>query len=132
VSDLLSAASLLLTIVAVIYAVWYPAIIGALDIVPEQHSEDNAGNYRRVRDIQRSKAVPLMVVTVLLTFIFIPDAVAITLSSAARYRELGVSALRHYSAVTTSFVLVTCLLGVLAIHLIHLNCQLRALLKKLK
>ena len=130
-SDLLSAASLLLAIITVIYGLWYDAIVKALEIVPKDYKEDNAKHYQRVRLVRRSKAAPLMWISSLLTLVFLPDVLRISWLSGINYLRKGAAALCDYSAVTTSFVIVTCLLGVLAVHFIHLNWQLHQLLKRL-
>src|SRR5438874_1732771 len=109
--DLLSAASLLLAVVAVIYGFWYPEITAALKITPALHKEDRAKDYERVRYLLKTRAIPLLFVSGLLTLVFVPDTLRITCSSAQNYRAKVFRGFSDYDAVATSFVFVTCLLG---------------------
>jgi hypothetical protein len=105
-SDLLSAASLLLAIVAVLYGMWYPEIVSSLATEVPEHPAARRKPYGEVARVRRTRALPLMIATTLLAVVFLPDALKICLRSAAMMASDGISAFAKYSAVATAFVLV--------------------------
>src|SRR5258708_28226825 len=97
-ADLLSAASLLLTILGVVFGAWYAEIIAAIGMPIPPH----AANRGPVRDAVRAavaKALPLALASVILTAIFLPDAVMIVGLGIHALRTLGCGALHQYDAV---------------------------------
>jgi hypothetical protein len=130
VGDLLSAASLLLAVVAVLYGLWYPEIMAALEVVVPQHIEDRVGPRRRVSRALVDRAVPLLLGSVLLAAVFLPDVVTIVLISVRNFQIEGCSALRRYDAVRTSFCLVVTLALSLAAQFVWLVVRLLKLLKR--
>ncbi len=75
--DILSAASLLLTIVTVLYALWYPELSEAIKTEVPIHSQDRPGPLAYVKKILWSRAVPLFFSSLVVSIIFIPDAINI-------------------------------------------------------
>jgi hypothetical protein len=130
-SDLLSAASLLLAIVAVLHGMWYPEIVRSLDTHVPDHPAAKRKPYAEVSDVRRTRALPLMTATVLLAAVFLPDAVKIVLASASTMASTGVSALARYSAVATAFVLVEFLALCFAAYFTRTCLRFRALLERL-
>lgn len=123
-SDLLSAASLLLGVLAILFGLWYPEITSALDITEPSHRTDYKQPYKKVSKVLYSRAIPLTIASSLLTIVFAPDAIKITISSVKRYINQGWSVIHSYDAVTMSFVLVVCLALTLTIYLSYYTIKL--------
>jgi hypothetical protein len=105
-SDLLSAASLLLAIIAVLYGMWYPEIVRSLATGISEHAGERRKPRYQVAAVRKSRALPLMIATILLAAVFLPDATRIVVHGAAMFKAQGVIAVLGYSAVATAFVLV--------------------------
>jgi hypothetical protein len=105
-SDLLSAASLLLAIVTVLYGMWYPEIMKSLETEVPDHPAARRKPRGEVAAMRRNRALPLMTATILLAAVFLPDALKIVLQSTGSIVSNGISAFAKYSAVATAFVLV--------------------------
>jgi len=129
-SDLLSAASLLMAVTAILYSLWYVELTSALGI-PVERKEDNVRNRRKTLRLLLSKALPLACIAVATSLIFLPDAIRIGAQtfqgSLARTAQYG-----GYSAVNTAYcvvVIISILLSVytldLAIRLLRLWLRLR-------
>jgi len=123
-SDLLSAASLILAIIAVIYSLWYPAIEHALLLPVSSHAADNRKNHAEARRMFFQKALPLCVATALAVAVFGPNAISICIVSCQVAAEQGFHAIATYDAVRAAFVFVVLLsVGSLA-HMLHLTYSL--------
>jgi hypothetical protein len=94
-TDLLSAASLLLTALTIIYGLWYPQMVEVLKIIPPTHKADRTKPYREVCHVIRTRALPLFVISGLLTFIFVPDASRIVRSSLHNFRGNGFASVHN-------------------------------------
>lgn len=116
-SDLLSASSLLLAIAAILFSLWYPDIIKALDEQDTGFAENNVGPRSRVTGVILSKALPVAIVSVSVALIFLPDAIKITLESIAIYQKNGYSIIENYDAVRTAYCFVTVLSVFLTIYM---------------
>ena len=123
-SDLLSAASLLLAVIGVLYGLWYPEIIDALDIKVPAFSEDRAKPFRQVSSILYGRAIPLAIAALGVSLIFLPNAIEIILSSVQNILNKGINAIPDYDAVKTSFCFVVLLSGAIAIHIIYFFVKL--------
>ncbi len=130
-TDLLSAASLLLTALTIIYGLSYPKMVEMLETIPPTHREDRIKPHNEVRRVITTRAVPLLVISGLLTLVFVPDALRLVCSSIHNFGVKKIASVRDYDAVAMSFVLVTCLLGLLTVHLFALTKQLFNLSAKL-
>lgn len=106
-SDLLSASSLLLTIAAILFSLWYPDIANALQITPNTHSEDNVGARAAVTSVILSKALPVAIVSAGAAIIFIPDTIRIAKESINMLQASGYSIGTNYDAVKTAYCFVT-------------------------
>jgi hypothetical protein len=129
-ADLLSAASLLLTVLGVVYGAWYAEIIAAIGMPIPPHAP-NRGPVRNAVRAALAKALPLALASVILTAIFLPDAVMIVSLGIHALRTLGCGAFDEYDAVEAAFAFVVLLTGCLAIYLIYLVCCLKGRLKKI-
>lgn len=103
-SDLLSSASLLIAIVTVLYALWYPEIRrGIKDIKAIHRREDE--KISEVSGILVWRAVPLTAGSFCLALLFFKDAFTLVRRSLS-FEEGLISRLTTYDAVATAFVLV--------------------------
>lgn len=127
-SDLLAAASLLLTVVTILYSLWYPEITAAIGRKADIHAANRTSAYKESRAVLIWKTIPLSVVATLLCAINIPDAFDIICYSLA---QLHTEAHARYDAVKTIFVVVTILLLFLAIHTIVAAIKLGLNVRKL-
>ena len=131
-SDILSSATLLLTIIGLLYTVWYPTMTEALATKVPQYPEDRIRPLPRVRDALKTKALPLAAASILLTLVFMPVAWSIAVRSMREFFAFGLAAGQHYDPVQAAFFLVVLASAVFAFHTIALSCKLAALLKKLE
>jgi hypothetical protein len=129
-SDKLSAASLLLAIVAVLYGMWYPQLTQALDTKVPPHEPDRRKPQREVRELCNQRAIPLTSAAIGVALVFLPDAVAIVAESAGVLRSEGLQ-LRTYDSVATAFVLVELVSIYFAFHFTGVLIKFRSLLKQL-
>jgi len=104
-SDLLSASSLLLAVVGVLYGLWYAEIHAALDLPVDRHPENNQVAFDRATSALITRAIPLALMAATLGLIFLPDMVTIFSESWSLYKALRLSP-SHYDAVRTAFCLV--------------------------
>lgn len=116
-SDLLSAATLLLTVLTILYGLWYGEITKALEIKIESDPRDRTRTYQTLRSVLYNRAVPLMLAAWFLTLIFAPDTISIMNATFRNFRSHGLAALADYSAVATAFELAVFLSFGLAIYL---------------
>lgn len=128
--DLLSAASLLLAVVAVLFGVWFPEVSQCLEIKDDKplYWESGRGSRGRVHHAKVTRAWPLAAASVLVAAIFLPESILIILRSARNIYHHGVFApWRHYDPVETSLVVVVVFAIALAWYLRGLYYQLRDL-----
>jgi hypothetical protein len=125
--DKLSAASLLLTIVGVIYSIWYPQLDAVLQTKVPAHKPDRARPHSQVAACLNTRAVPLMIASVVLFLVFLPDAAILITSSIKSYRSAGVAGLWQYDSVGTAFCFVVGLSAALTWHLVRTVWRLRVL-----
>jgi hypothetical protein len=114
-ADLLAAASLLLTVITILYSLWYPEISGALKLPIDEHPRNNEEAYRKCRALLIWKTIPLSIVALVLFLINGRDALCIVGHALA---QLGATAVAPYSAVRTAFVVVVLVLAFLGGHTI--------------
>lgn len=123
-SDLLSASSLLMAIAAILFSLWYAEIAKALEIKPKTHSEDNVAARIYVKNVFFSKALPVSIMAVSVSLIFIPDAIKLIKESLVIYQVYGFDAIEWYDAVKTAYCFVSLLSTVLALYMCKLAISL--------
>lgn len=126
-SELLSAASLLLAVAGVLYGLWYPEMSNALAIRPSPHPEDNRARARQVSVAIRGRAIPLFLVAGSIALVFGHDAFLVATESFSA----ATNGAFDYSAASTAFVLVVCLSAGLAAHSFVMLMKLRNLSRRL-
>lgn len=129
--DILSAASLLLAILAVLYGLWYPEISESLKIKPPTHRPDGKKDYDAVRAVLVNRSIPLTLASFLLSLVFLPDVIYILDYSFHHFYSMGVDAIKDYSSVSASFILVVLFSISLCIHMVQLTWNLWILQKNL-
>jgi hypothetical protein len=75
--DSLSALSVLIATLSFFYTAWYPKIEDAANVRPERHCADRAPQVRIVASALLSRAVPLLLISLLLLLICIPESLKI-------------------------------------------------------
>lgn len=121
--DLLSAASLLLTIITVLYGLWNPAIKATLDTQVPVFKAQAIKPLQEIKSVIWRQAVPLALAAFTIALVFAKDAVSLCSKSWRSYMTLGVrETLAKYDAVGTAFVLVVLLSLALAVQL-SLDCK---------
>lgn len=130
-ADVLSAASLLLTVLGVVYGTWYSEIIKALETAIPEHAANRVPVRQMVRTSLYAKAFPLALAATVLTLVFLPDAVTIVRAGVNAFETAGWDAFHEYNAVEAAFCLVVLLTGALAAYLIFLICRLKSKLREI-
>jgi hypothetical protein len=114
-ADLLAAASLLLTVITILYSLWYPEISAALRSSIADQPINNEKNYRICRPLLLWKSVPLAIFACGIFLINAWDALCIVSHA---WSQLRVTPAAAYSAVRTAFVVVVIVLAFLGGHTI--------------
>ena len=112
-SDLLAAASLLITLVSTLYAVWYGELSGAMNAPIAPFRADRNATIGAVRSTLVTRAVPLCVASVGLGVVLFPP-VASTIGDAANALSHGVGRVPSYDPVRACFVVVYLVIAFLA------------------
>lgn len=129
--DLLSSASLLFTLIGLLYSVWYAEIQRSLEVKVKPHALDRVPDHRLVRNTFRAKLLPVTIAALCLTAVFAPNAIRIVVDSIRQFRDAGIAAVTNYDAVAASIVLVVLGAVFLTVHLIGMCLKIRTLLKQL-
>lgn len=113
--DILSAASLFLAFLGLIYSVWYPEISNILKIKKRtSFTEDNIKIILKVKEILYHRAFPMTICSLLLSLILFPEMIQINF----------IEILKNYNSVKVLFCAIEILSIVFTIHLIYLTCKL--------
>jgi D-alanyl-lipoteichoic acid acyltransferase DltB (MBOAT superfamily) len=129
-SDLLSSASLLLAVLGVLYGIWYPEFIEALNVKVPKFTEDRNRPYRRVTSLLYGRAIPLSVASFVVSLIFFPDALKIIGFSIQDYQLNGFAALYDYNAVNTAYCFVIVMSIAIACYITYLSVKLGRLCRR--
>jgi len=116
-ADLLSAASLLLTVLTILYSLWYPEISAASRSNVDRYSANRKIAHREARTIFVAKALPLCLATLALFLATVPPVLAIVHRPFARDVD-------SYDAVATIFVAVAAVFLFLSGHTLNAAWQL--------
>jgi hypothetical protein len=129
-SDKLSAASLLLAIVAVLYGMWYPLLTDSLETKVPEFAADRPKPRKAVYAVRKGRALPLLVAAIGVAAVFLPDALGIVVQSLRIAATEGLH-LREYDSVATAFVLVEVVSLYFVIHFAGVWIGFGRLLKRL-
>jgi len=125
-SDLLTAASLFLAVVGLLYSSWYSEITKALAVSFPRHIQDRRIAIKETRVAYRYRALPLALASGMLAIILIPELVAVVVSAIDTIASKGLDAIQLYDAVKALFCGVAILSILLALHMLHLARQIRS------
>lgn len=113
--DLLSAASLALAALAVLFGLWSPDLKAVSSLPKKGHLADRGPSIRTLQAAQRSKAGPLAVACTLTGAALAPPAARIAARSVEQLKEQGLSAVTNYDATQAMFLVVWVLIMGLAV-----------------
>ncbi|EGR1071690.1 TPA: hypothetical protein ACGFXY_003465 [Vibrio cholerae] len=130
--DLLSASSLLMATVTILFSLWYGEIVSILGKPKSKHSADNVGLLKEVKRVLFSKAILLVLMSLSVSLTFAPNAWVIISESWKLFKEQGFPTLETYSAVNTAFSLVFFICVGLTIYTSVLSYKLVSRLQELK
>jgi hypothetical protein len=119
-SDLLSASSLFLAVIGLLYSVWYAEIIAAIGLRAPQHEEDRGPVIRKIKTVCRTRALPLAVASVTLSIILTPDCFSILTFAFHTFSQKGITALFLFNAVKTLYCAITITSIGIAVHTVRL------------
>ena len=130
-SDILSASSLLLTVIGILYGLWYPVISDVLKGEVKAHALDNRATLECANEVFRYKVLPLLIFSSLLVVIDLPDSIHIVHRAIQLCSQHCSSIWKHYNAVYGSFLLVEIVLMFLSLHMGRLAVQVRQKIARL-
>lgn len=131
-NELLTAASVLLAITGVLYALWHDDIVNATSIVMPTHKENRGEFEKNIKSVLWSRAIPLLLATFCIMLVYLPPSVGIIASSFRSYSSLGFENLKNYDPIATSFVLVEVFTSALAFQSVMYVCKLLSKLRASK
>ena len=105
-NELLTAASVLLAITGVLYALWHDDIVDATAMDMPKHKEDRDEFKKRILSVLLSRAVPLSLSTLCIALVYLPPSISIFKFSLSYYIYFGFDNFANYDPIATSFVLV--------------------------
>lgn len=82
VGSLISAGSVLLAILGILFSLWYSEISETQNLKPTAHYEDDVGKASRVHAVFKTKAIPLSAAASVVGFLLLPDALEIVAHAA--------------------------------------------------
>ena len=113
-SELLSAASLLMTVIAILYGIWHNDLAAGLTINPG-HPADNLPSERKIRNLIATRALPLTAMAWATTLVFSPEAISLSIATIRSWLEHDGGAYA-YNAVSTAFCLVVAISLILSAY----------------
>lgn len=131
-SDLLSAASLFLAVIGLLYTAWYTEIRVVLDTTIPTHVPDRRPLSLLVHSAYLTRALPLLIGALAVSLALLPDVSRTVWRSLQAYRHFGVQAIESYDAVQTLFCAIWMTTVFFALHSHFLCRDLRKKLAKLK
>lgn len=129
--DILSAASLLMAVVAILYSLWYVEIVEILKTEVPSHAADKHKPRARVSSVLWSRMVPLFLLSSPVSLIFIPDALGIINDSVTLLHNKKFSAI-SYSSTSAALIFVVIFSMAMSAYIFTLlvrMCHLKRLLR---
>lgn len=130
-SDLLSASSLLLAILTTLYSLFYSSINEFIGIKPSLHKADNKKDYESGKEIRNTKILPILLSSIILSAVFIPEAVNIIYESFRLIKLHGFDGV-YYDTVKTTYIVVTLFIIALSFSIVLLTFKFFKQLNNLK
>ena len=129
--SLLTASSILLGVLTALYGVFYPDIKSILDIIPKTHTEDNKKEYNRSKDVFNSKYIPLLIGTLVISILFIPELYRQVVNSINVINEYGIKN-TTYDTLAASFIAICCFMNFMTYVVIKTGVRLKNKIGRLK
>lgn len=129
--NLLSAASILLGIMTALFGFFYQSINEILEIIPKKHSADNRLNYKLAKATAKTKLIPLLIGSILITIIFLPEMIAQIKNSVIVIFNNGFKDVL-YDTLSATYIAVCIFMIFLTIVIIKIGFQMKKQIKKLK
>ena len=98
-NNLLSASSIFLAVLGLLYSSWYSEIRAALNEKIPKFKEDRTEIKGKVSEVYRYRIMPLSLGSTVLCLILLPDVVTIVIKSLSSYVSRDCSLWEQYSAV---------------------------------
>lgn len=127
--DLLAAGSLILTVLAVLYSIWYPDAQSALNADLPPHYEDALPQLEQIRRVLEQEIVPLLVTSLATTLIFLPKAVGVVIGTGNDLVGNFTRAVSDYDPVQATLVFVVVVTAFLCVRMACLSLQPRTKLR---
>jgi len=125
-SDILTSISTVITVIAILYSLWYQDIEKAIEEELPEHEDDQIEPKKRIKNILINKAIPLFVVSFLFFALYIPESINIIKKSIVAYQSSAWS----YNSTMFSIVFINILSLLISIILIIRCIKLISKLKK--
>ena len=109
---------------AVVYGLWYPALIEAQARKLPKHDPDAVEPKREIRALAKSRGLPLALAAVILTLVFLPPAVEVLIDALHAFDDQGFGAVEDYDAVSAALVIITGASALLSLHIARLTFDL--------
>lgn len=123
--DLLSAASLLLAVLGMLYSLWYPEIQKALDLKLPKFEEDRVEPYKVILETFWTRSLPLAALALVDSLIFMPDTIKVMYKIYTQVMTSNASIFfRDYDSVGIAFCAVEIITIGIGIHVLLLSYRL--------
>lgn len=123
--DVLSSASLLLAVVALLYTIWQPDIQKVKDFDDERHYPDIEKNHEKLKQVLLRQAIPLTTGASLMAIIFLPEFINLIISSFQIMIAVGLlNSLLTYDVILAAFLIVEIGFLFLMAHLWYMTSEL--------
>ena len=124
-ADVLASASLILTALALLYTAWHPDIEEAHGFSVARPYPDAEYDHDRLRAVLHGRALPLGIVSAIMTLIVLPESVWVCRVSLGVVCSLGlIDALSQYDLSSATLIFVQLLSTTLSVHLWTLTAKL--------
>ena len=126
-ADLLAAETLLLTVLTIVYGLWYGDIAAAARLSDPNQDADLADYVKEralLRLALRQRVIPLSVVAAVLSAVFAPVFAGVTADMARDLTQRGAPALRDYDPIRAALWVGWLLMAVLGTYLVVLGIGL--------
>ncbi len=130
-NDLLSASSLFLAVIGLLYSSWYNEIKKTIDLIPEEHLEDRKKSIKTASTVYHTRALPLALATSILTLILLPDFIKILIEAIDSLISIGLKSYKNYNAVKLMYFAIFITTLGLSCHTINLSRKIYSKWKKM-
>ncbi len=124
-SDILTSISTVITVIAILYSLWYQDIEKAIEEELPEHKDDQIEPKKRIKSTLINKAFPLLIVSFLFFILYIPESIDIIKQSIVAYQ----SSSWNYNSTMLSIIFIN-ILGLLISIILIIKCI--KLINKLK